>query len=127
MAERTILVVDTSVVIKWFSAEDLTDVALQLRDAYVENEVDIYVPDLLLYELSNALRYNPEFDTEDVQAAVRSLLDMDFEIVTPTPHLTKTAIEIAHEHDLTVYDSTFVALLRRSKESRSPQMKNSPS
>ena len=112
MAKGPILVVDTSVVVKWFSEEQYTAQAVGIRDAYVENECEIYVPDLLLYELANALRYNVEFDATDVKRGVQSVLDMDFEIVTPTPELIESATELAYEHDLTVYDATFIALSR---------------
>lgn len=88
----------------------MTDAALRIRESYVDNEIDVFIPDLTLYELANALRYNPDLDVNDVQDAIESILAMDFEIVTPAPELLMDAIEIAHESDLTVYDATYVAL-----------------
>ncbi|USZ67710.1 type II toxin-antitoxin system VapC family toxin [Halorussus salilacus] len=68
------------------------------------------MPDLLLYELSNALRNKPRFDANDVREAIESVLAMNFEIVTPAPELLADAIDLAHETELTVYDATYVAL-----------------
>lgn len=110
MAEEKIAVVDTSVIVKWFSDEELTDKALELRQRYVNNEIEIVVPDLLLNELANALRYNPSFDQEDVKNAVQSLFDMDFEILAPSPEILKTATETSFEFEITVYDSMYLAL-----------------
>ena len=43
-------VLDSSVIIKWFSEEDETDLALSLREGFLKGDVDIIVPDLQLYE-----------------------------------------------------------------------------
>lgn len=112
MEEGEIVVLDASVVIKWFSEEEHTERALRIRSWYVDNLISVYVPDLLVYELSNALRYNPDFDVVDAQRAVTSLYDMDLEIVTPSRSLADSSIKIADENDLTVYDSTYVALAK---------------
>jgi predicted nucleic acid-binding protein len=59
-------VLDASVVIKWFSEEEYTDIAVKLRDDFFKGYNELVVLDLLLYEVSNALRYNPNFDETDV-------------------------------------------------------------
>jgi predicted nucleic acid-binding protein len=112
MANEALFVVDTSVVIKWFSEEEQTDAALRVRRSHLDDAIDVFVPDLLLYELSNALRYNPNFDANDVRAAVESIFAVNFEIVVPAPELLANALETAHETDLTVYDATYVALAK---------------
>ena len=74
MEEGEIVVLDASVVIKWFSDEEHTERALEIRTWYVDNRISVYVPDLLVYELSNALRYNPDFGVADAQKADRVFL-----------------------------------------------------
>ncbi len=51
-------VLDTSVVIKWFSQKDEDDLkkALKIRETYVDKICSIIVPELLFYEMANALR-----------------------------------------------------------------------
>lgn len=78
-------VLDASVVIKWFSEEEYTDKAVKLREDFFRGELELAVPDLLLYEVSNALRYNPDFDENDVVEAVDSLFDIEISIIVPTP------------------------------------------
>ena len=51
-------ILDSSVVIKWFSEEEDTATALEFREGYIQGELEIVTPDLLLYEIANALRYN---------------------------------------------------------------------
>ena len=54
-------VLDTSVILKWFSeaGESDLDRALQLRQSMLGRTVFFVVPDLLFYELANALRREP--------------------------------------------------------------------
>ena len=68
------------------------------------------VPDLLFYETSNALRYNPHFTANDVKEAVSALAEMGFEVKTTETDIIGHAIEIAFKNDVTVYDACFLAL-----------------
>jgi len=74
------------------------------------NKRSVPFPDLFIYELSNALKYNPNFDKEDVREAVQSILDMDMEIITPTSDIINRSISMAFERDITIYDASYVAL-----------------
>lgn len=102
----------TSVVIKWFSTydEDDLDKALSLRKSIQEGSCVITTPDLLFYELSNALRYNPHFTEADVKDAIQSLYDMGFDIIGVEKEILHNSIEIAFKYNVTVYDATFLAL-----------------
>jgi predicted nucleic acid-binding protein len=100
------------VVIKWFSEEEYTDIALKLRDDFFKGYTELVVPDLLLYEVSNALRYNPNFDETDVIEAVDSLYDMGTNIIVPTGGVIRSAINIAFTHNVTIYDAFYAALAK---------------
>ena len=102
---------DSSVVLKWFRRDEVwRDVALQLRQAYIEGRMLIYVPDLLTYEIANVLRFKPDLSQGQVQAAVNSLYDMQIRIVKGSREVIKEAIRIAYLYDVTVYDAAFVAI-----------------
>ena len=105
-------VLDASVVLKWFVDEKGSNKALSLRKDFREGKTELILPDLALYEISNALRYNPEFGKEEIQVAIKTLVDMDMDIVTPTLPLIKASIELAIEHEITCYDATYFALAR---------------
>ena len=105
-------VLDSSVVIKWFSNEDYTETALELRDKFVEGDIEIVVPDLQIYEIANALRYNKQIKKSGVENAVKSLIEIGIKIISPKSEVMKTAIDMAYDYDLTIYDSYFIALAK---------------
>jgi len=106
-----VAVLDTSVVLKWFRQDETgAEEALALREAYLDGALSIAVPDLLLYELGNVLRYKPDLDSDAVGAAVESVLAMGLSWHAVTQERLIRAVEIAFAHDVTVYDAAFVAL-----------------
>ena len=105
------VVLDTSVVIKWFrQGEVLAGQALALRDAYLDGQIVVSVPSLLAYELTNVLRYKGDLTTDRLQDAVQSLFDMGLEWVLPSSAVMRRAVEMARAYETTVYDATFAAL-----------------
>lgn len=105
-------VLDSSVVIKWFSNEDFTDFALKIREDFIKGNVEIVVPDLQLYEIANALRYNKDVEKSEINSAIESLIEIGIRIIVPTKDILKASIDIAYEHNLTIYDAYFVALAK---------------
>ncbi len=81
--EKRTLVLDASVIIKWFTQEEKREHAIEIRDKHINGEIEIVVPDLLLYEVSNALRFNPNFKEKDIKEAVQSLFDIEINIIVP--------------------------------------------
>ena len=113
--ERTLtspplFIIDTSVAVKWFSREDFTDCALKLRDAAFAGNCRLAAQDLLLYELANALRFNPRFDASDVKLAIKSVEDMGIDFHPAQGPLLSLAVDLAFHHRITVYDGCFLAL-----------------
>ena len=102
---------DSSVILKWFRREEIwREIALELRQAYLDGHMIIYVPDLLIYEIANVLRYKPDLTQLQVQEAVSSFYDMDIRIVQISQEVIKQAIHLAYFQDITVYDAAFVAM-----------------
>src|SRR5512136_2834574 len=99
------LVLDTSVVVKWFrQGEVLAGPALKLRADYLDGQIAVFVPALLAYELANVLRYKTDLTAGQVQDAIRSLFDMGLEWVLPTSAAVRRATEIACACEATIYD-----------------------
>jgi predicted nucleic acid-binding protein len=72
--------------------------------------VEIAVPDLLIYEIANALRYNKSLSEEEIKEAVNSLVKMGLSLVVPMQEVTDLAITLAIKYNLTVYDAYFLSL-----------------
>lgn len=69
-------------------------------------------PDLLVYEFTNVLRFNPNYAPEDVKRAIDSLIETELDIVMPTVEILKDAADIAKRYEITVYDAVFISLTK---------------
>lgn len=104
----TPVVVDSSVAVKWFVPEELSDVAALL----FEPSYDLAAPDLLVPEFGNVLwkkmRRN-ELRRDEALEIVGALGEVPLTIVG-SADLVVPALEIAAAYGRTVYDALYVAL-----------------
>ena len=105
-------VLDSSVIVKWFCDEEDTSIAIKFRDGYTKGDVNIACPDLVLYEIANALRFNKKLTEDDVKNSVNSIIDIGIDIIVPTKTVLESAISIAFEYNTTLYDAYFIALAK---------------
>ena len=105
-----VVVVDASVVTKWFVEEEYSDKSLRLRDDYIKRRVDIASPQLLPFEVLNSLRYNPEFGAEDLKRAAAALEGYRFWLFPLTEDLARRSVENALRHGITIYDASYISL-----------------
>lgn len=105
-----LLILDASIIAKWFKEEADSAKALELRAGFHDGLHEIMVPDLLLYEISNALRYDKNFNSDIIAKSIDSLFEMDLIITMPSADLISKATEVALEFGITVYDAIYVAL-----------------
>ena len=104
----TRLVVDASVVIKWFVPEPHAEAARALLRA----GLSLLAPDLIRAEVGNVLwkRWRRgELDAAEVDAALADFRRFPLEVHSAEP-LLESAWAIARETGLTVYDGLYVAL-----------------
>lgn len=108
--EATKLVLDASVAVKWFVQEDNREVALKLREEHVRGFLLLLAPDIIVYEIVNALRYNPELSEVDVKKAAESLFKLHMELHRPTIELIQKAVENAYKYSIAIYDAVYLSL-----------------
>ncbi len=110
--ERTpqTLVIDASTAAKWFLEEEDSDKALSLRDAHIEGKVELTAPDLIVYEVANALNYNPRVTNEHLTDRIQDLFDYDLDIVPPSAEYSARTARTARELSVSVYDASYVTL-----------------
>ncbi|MCL5071441.1 MAG: type II toxin-antitoxin system VapC family toxin [Actinobacteria bacterium] len=108
------VVIDASVCIKWFSSlkEENVDQAIKLRSDFFYRRIYIIAPDLLIYEVTNALSYNPKFNSGHVVEALSSLNSMQIKIIKPIPQVLEIAVNIRYKKNISIYDSVYMALSR---------------
>jgi predicted nucleic acid-binding protein len=107
--------VDASVILKWFSKNREKDLekALQIREDFRNRKIDLFAPELLIYEIVNVLRYKETLKDELILKAIQSIFAM--EILTPVNMpIMKDALKLARKHNITVYDSTYLSFAQHS-------------
>ncbi len=107
--EKQTQVLDASVIVKWFSKEELTSNALELKEKHISGDIIITLPDIVFVEVANALRYKDN-NEEALLNVNKSLWNMEFKIEKINEMLLNKAIIIAKKHNITIYDAVYVAL-----------------
>ncbi len=104
------VLLDTSVVVKWFVPEEDSEKALSLRRAQEDRELRLYAPEVLLMELANALRYASEFSAREIIEALETPFELNILLIPFSLDALNLAVTLSMEHDLAVYDAYFLAL-----------------
>ncbi len=115
---RDVVVVDTSIALKWVLVEPDSASARELLDEWNSKGITIIAPTLLAYEVANALYQQVRKGSvlfERARTAVDDVLSqalvLDF---TPGPELSKRAMELAQRFRLSAtYDAHYLALAER--------------
>jgi predicted nucleic acid-binding protein len=110
----TTVLVDTSVVIKWFHATGESELAAAraLRDAHVANRLDAHILDLALYEVGNVLVRSLGWRADDVADQLDDLLAILGSPLVCGSEWLRAAAQVAAAHRLTFYDAAWVAAAR---------------
>ncbi len=103
-------VVDASVAVKWFSVEEGSDRALSLRNQHVDGKRTLVAPDLLLYEVGNALRFKPGFNPSITAKALDDLFDLQVDLLVPSKEVVRRSSELAFKYGITTYDSCYLSV-----------------
>jgi predicted nucleic acid-binding protein len=81
-----------------------------MRQSYIDEKVDIACPDLLSYEVLNALRYNPEFGQEQTRIAAEALEKYQLLLHPMQAELGALSIKNSFAYGISLYDSSYVSL-----------------
>lgn len=104
------VIIDTSVVYKWFSPEkeELLPQALALLD----NSDLITAPDLLIYELANAWATKTKLTFEEIKVFLKDLEAVEIKFENITFELASKATEFSKKYLVSVYDATYAVLAK---------------
>lgn len=104
------VVVDANVIVKWFVEEEGSDRALKIRDKYVDGEIKLVAPEIMVFEVLNALYYKRLFSLEEMMEISEALDAFSFELYPLVGDYARRTIKVAHENNITVYDASYVSL-----------------
>lgn len=107
----TSLLVDSSVVIKWFHEEGESEVteARAIRDAHVDEEVDVRILDLAIYEVGNVLARALKWTAADIGDQLDDLLAIVGPPIVMERDWLRAAAVMAETHSLSFYDASWAA------------------
>lgn len=103
------LVLDASVVVKWFSTADEAHlkIALAIRDAHIDGRYSLIVPDILYHEVANALVHKAKLGTDYLIRSVNSLFDLDMVVFPVTAERLRSSVQLARVTGMTEYDAVY--------------------
>lgn len=105
------IIVDTSVVVKWFSAEQDSTKANALLDANKNDEIEFLFPQTVLFELINSLFHSKKFSQTQTEQSVRLFLDLKAQFIPIDEfNFQQETISLVYQTNLTSYDASFIAL-----------------
>ena len=108
------IVVDASIVLKWLMPhEPLAEGALAIRQGHIEGRQPCACPDLLFYEVANALITKSRVPLEEAATGLALVLRdelMRYPFEEGDPGF---ALRLARECRLSLYDAAYVALAKR--------------
>lgn len=110
------VVIDSSVVIKWFDAEPYVAEAERILVAYEQGTLAMLAPDLLPAEVGNIMWKKhtlvKRWTATEAHEALAKFQALSFTL-TPSLLLLDDAFRLAVAHQRTVYDSLYLALSLR--------------
>lgn len=105
------VVIDTSVVFKWFAdTEEKREEAKKFLVGHLNKTEPIIVPDLLLYEITNAWATKTALTQEDVLENLTLLKKYALNIAPVTFSLVTKAAKLSKTYSISVYDAIYIAL-----------------
>jgi len=101
------IVIDASVAAKWFIPEEDSEKALEIMRRYSDGRIDLYAPDLIIYEVANVLRYRPDVTVETLIGSIESLIKLQINLIPPSTEIMSEAATKARALDLSIYDACY--------------------
>lgn len=110
MARTTQVVLDASVIVKWYVKEAEHQVANIIKEDFERGMIEVIIPGLMFYEVLNALRYKPSMGEADLEKVVNSLVDLQFAAIDLDAEYGHRIAKMAMRRGITVYDASYIAL-----------------
>lgn len=106
------LILDASVVLKWFLEEEQAEKALAYRQSHLSGEICLVATPLLAFEVSNALCTKSGVGREMLLSALEVFYLTGIEEYPFDGRLARETVVLARKYKVSVYDASYVALAR---------------
>lgn len=111
------IVIDTSVAMKWLLTEEeesITKARLLLKD-HLAKKNEILAPDLIFYEIANALATKTKVPQLIVTKLVKRIYSFNLKIYHPLEADVLDSARLAKRHNSTVYDMLYAVVAKKHK------------
>lgn len=108
------LLIDTSVIIKWFHDEGESELepSRALLEAHLRGDLHLHVIDLAFYEVGNVLARALRWRGADVADQLDDLAEVVGDPLPLTRAASRDAATLAEEFELSYYDASWAAVAR---------------
>jgi len=114
--DKKIIVIDTSVVVKWFVNESGSEKAREILKNLNEQKIKIIFPKIIFLEAINALQFGggklKKDELRDVLNLLAALPNVEF--VEINNEILLQTIDISFDFKIAAYDSVFIAFAKRN-------------
>lgn len=109
------LLLDTSIIVKWYHNEEGTDIAKLILEKHKQKLVSIVVPDISALELANALKFGIKFPDIIIKDSLSSFYDLDLSFISLTRTIIEGTVRVISKLSITSYDAVFLYLAESEK------------
>ena len=110
MERVEVVVPDASIIVKWFVEEEYYAQANLLRKDYLNQLIDIIVPNIVYYEVMNALRYSGIYGEDELNQIGEALEAYQFLDIPLKGEYLRETVKRALKHGVTIYDASYLAI-----------------
>lgn len=109
-------VLDASIAVKWYVAEEESARARELRKLFHQGAIELEAPSLLRYEVASALRFHPvaKFTPTQFRTVMDSLRELQI-TREPTEREWTTAFALSLENSISIYDAVYISFAVHGK------------
>lgn len=109
------LVVDASIAVKWFKPDEKSSRADFFLEEHLAGRETIFVPVLILYEMTNALWVSRRLSRSEIEGTLRLIADARLTYVAPDTEFLAETLMISERTKLSIYDASYLALAHRMR------------
>ena len=111
----TPLIVDTSVALKWLNQDNEKDIdqADKILEDARDGQVEVFAPELIKYEIGNALLYGKKIAGEDIDELLNIFYSLPISFIAENEELGNSTYILAHNLGITYYDASFMSLAKQ--------------